>query len=269
MQFDGGVAVVTGAASGIGRALVQEAVRRGMSVGAADIDAVQLATLEREVGADRCLIGRVDVRDVERVNRFAEEVWARFGRVDLLCNNAGVLHAGSICETSSERWRQVVDINFFGVLNGVRAFLPRMLQRRTAAHIINTASSAGLTATPMLGAYTVSKYAVVALSETLLFELQAIHVPIGVSVVCPGPVATQIARNASSTPGATQARDWLNAGVAGGLSSTRCAEMVFDQAAAGRFWIFTHPEVLTAVDARTHGMHTTAVPLYSPPTPGP
>jgi len=268
MQFDGGVAVVTGAASGIGRALVREAARRGMSIAAADIDASHLATLAGEFGPDRCLTATVDVSNEDRVNQFADEVWARFGRVDLLCNNAGVLHAGGVCETSSERWRQVVEINLFGVLYGVRAFLPPMLRRGMAAHIINTASSAGLTATPLLGPYTVSKYGVVALSETLLFELQAMQAPIGVSVVCPGAVATQVARNASATPGATQVTEWLHSGVAQGMTATRCAEIIFEQAAAGRFWIFTHPEMLAEVDARTQGMHEAPAPIYVPPAGG-
>jgi NAD(P)-dependent dehydrogenase (short-subunit alcohol dehydrogenase family) len=268
MQIDGGVAVVTGAASGIGRALVQEAVRRGMSVAAADIDEPQLATLAAEVGPERCLTATLDVSDEGQVNRFADQVLTRFGQVDLLCNNAGILHAGSVCETGSERWRRVVDINLFGVLYGVRAFLPAMLQRGAPAHIVNTASTAGLTATPMLGAYTVSKYGVVALSETLLFELQAMPAQIGVSVVCPGPVATQVARNASSTANAAQAMDWLNSGVAQGMPATDCAELIFEQAAAGRFWIFTHPEMLAAVDARTQGMHDPRAPIYVPPGSG-
>ncbi len=265
MRFDGGIAVVTGAASGIGRALVEEAVRRGMSVAAADIDERHLATLVAEVGPDRCLTATLDVSDEDQMTRFANHVLTRFGHVDLLCNNAGVLHAGGVWETPSDRWRRVIDINLFGVLYGVRAFLPSMLQRGAPAHIVNTASSAGLTAYPMLGPYTVSKYGVVALSETLLFELQALQAPIGVSVVCPGPVATQVARNAGSTPGAGQALGWLNSGVAQGMPAMRCAEIIFEQAAAGRFWIFTHPEMLAAVDARTQGMHDPRRPVYVPP----
>lgn len=192
----GSVCVVTGAGSGIGRALALRLARTGAAhVYVCDIDPQRAD----RVGAELATCGTaatsvtLDVADAGAVAALAARVHDERGRTDLLCNNAGIGHAGAVAECELADWRRVVDVNLFGVIHGIHAFLPRMLAQGGRSHILNTASVAGLTPTPDMVPYTTSKYAVVGLSEALALELAG-H-DIGVTALCPGVIDTDIVRS--------------------------------------------------------------------------
>ena len=196
------VAVVTGAASGIGLALAERFATEGMKVVMADVEA---AALERAAAAVRAsaravLPVRVDVSRPEDVERLAGETYAAFGAAHVVCNNAGVAVLGAVHEHSLADWQWVIGVNLWGVIHGVRAFLPRMLAGGDEGHIVNTASMAGLTTAPFMSVYDVTKHGVVALSESMYKELEATGAPIGVSVVCPGLINTAIMRSSRNRP---------------------------------------------------------------------
>jgi NAD(P)-dependent dehydrogenase (short-subunit alcohol dehydrogenase family) len=247
------VAVITGGASGIGRAMAARFVADGMHVVIADIEQGALAATASELG----VVGlRVDVADSESVEQLAREVVDRFGAVHLLCNNAGVGGGGRITEQTLRDWRWVIDVNLWGVIHGLHAFLPHLTSAPGGAHVVNTASMAGLSAWPGIGPYNASKYAVVAISETLAVELAGTGV--GVSVLCPGVVRTNIftsqrnrpvhLRNGAPKSAARAANRQLME--QDGIDPATVADRVSDAVRSGQFWILTHPELLDAVEAR-------------------
>ena len=187
-DFQGRTAVVTGAASGIGRSTALLLAQLGATVHAADLDESGAAAVVREI--DGAVAHTVDVSDAAAVEALAERVYAAEGAVDILHNNAGVGHAGRVEETTLDEWRRVLGVNLMGVVHGVHSFVPRMLGQSRPAHIVNTASMAGLVAVPELAPYTTSKHAVVGLSESLNAELAPRG--IRVSAVCPGFIDTNI-----------------------------------------------------------------------------
>ena len=196
-ELAGRVAVVTGAGSGIGRALSQALAREGMRIAAADVDEAGLA--ETIKGLDAIAV-RTDVTDLAQVQALADRAWESFGAVHVLCNNAGVAVWGGL-ETATHRdWQWVLGVNLWGVIHGIEAFVPRMIARKSEGHIVNTASMAGLIASQGLGVYNTSKYAVVGLSETLVKDLRPYG--IGVSVLCPMGVATRIRDSERTRPAA-------------------------------------------------------------------
>ena len=194
-DFAGKTAVVTGAGSGIGRGMAVAFARAGAAcVVAADVDADgtdETARLVKDAGAD-AVPATVDVREGAQLEALAARIAEERGGTDVLCNNAGVFRGGVVWENPITDWDWVFSVNLYGVVNGLRAFVPGMIARGREAHIVNTASMAGLVATGMSGIYTVSKFAVVALSEVLARDLQTTGKPIGVSVLCPSAVATRI-----------------------------------------------------------------------------
>jgi NAD(P)-dependent dehydrogenase (short-subunit alcohol dehydrogenase family) len=201
-HFKDRVAVVTGAASGIGLALAERFAAEGMKVVMADIEGAALATAaERLRGkAPAVLATPVDVSRPEDVERLARETYQAFGAAHVLCNNAGVAVIGAVHEHTLADWQWVINVNLWGVIHGVRAFLPRMLAGGDEGHIVNTASMAGLTTAPFMSVYDVTKHGVVALSESMYKELQVTGSPIGVSVVCPGLIDTNIMRSSRNRP---------------------------------------------------------------------
>jgi len=266
-EFEGRTAVVTGAASGIGAAIARRCAREGMAVALADVDESGLETLRKELEGDgtRCLVQPTDVSRGDAVEALAERAFAELGGVHLLFNNAGVVVSGLSWERSEEDYRWVLGVNLWGVIHGIRAFVPRLIEQDEPAHIVNTASIAGLSAGPMLGPYTVSKHGVVGLTETLHHELAMVAPGIHVSCLCPGGVATGIMQSARNRPdelGETAARnaletvmeETLSAGIPEGMPPATLADKVFEAIRADRFWILTHPEFKPVFESRFQTM---------------
>ena len=251
---------MTGAASGIGLALAQRAAADGMDVVLADVDEPGLAEAADSLGALSgvgVLTMRCDVSDPEQVEALAQAAYDRFGSVELLCNNAGVGGGGVVAELSRKDWEWVLGVNLWGVIHGVTSFLPRMLDAGTPAHVVNTASMAGFFATAGMAPYAVSKFGVVALSESMRGELAGTEV--GVSVLCPGWVSTRIHESERNRPAeltverpprADEMRDMIRQVIESGLPASSVADRVFAAVQADRFWIFTHPEMVRATTAR-------------------
>lgn len=201
------VAVVTGAGSGIGRALAQRFAFEGMRLAVADVEADALdETVALLLDAGTQVLARpTDVTDAADVAELAADVYDRFGAAHVLCNNAGVFAGGLLWELDDATVDWVLDVNVRGILHGVRAFVPRMLAGGEPGHVVNTASSAGIFGSPYTGPYTVSKFAAVGMSEVLAWDLSISGAPIGVSVLCPGAVATRIGFSDRNRPAEVEA----------------------------------------------------------------
>ena len=257
-DFKGKVAVVTGAASGIGYGLAERCIASGMKVVLADIEreALHKARSAMEAkGADVRAIP-TDVSDCADVERLAEKSIDHFGAVHLLCNNAGVRKDGSIWESSLNDWKWVMGVNLWGIIYGLRTFVPIMLEQNTECHIVNTASIAGLISPHPSASYGVTKHAVVALSEQLYHELSQREAQIGVSVLCPSFVNTQFMDSARNRPAELSdgsARDdrigddetdhAFRRALREGMSPNELADHVFEAIVGRRFWIRPHPEL--------------------------
>jgi NAD(P)-dependent dehydrogenase (short-subunit alcohol dehydrogenase family) len=201
-EFDGKVAVVTGAASGIGRAMCDKFASLGMRIVMADVEASRLRGSAAQIEATGVdvLAVTVDVSQADELSRLAEKTLDRFGQVHVVCNNAGVFAGGLTWDAVGSDWEWVLGVNLYGVLHGIRAFVPIMLEQNEPGHIVNTCSMAGLINTPLSGAYNVSKHAALSLTETLYHELRMKDSPVGCSALCPELIRTGIANSARNRP---------------------------------------------------------------------
>lgn len=238
-ELRGKVAVITGGASGIGLALVMEAARRGMHVALADIGEDKLATAKAAVEAlgVKAIAVKTDVSKLADVQALHDRTLAELGEPWLVANNAGITKIALTWDHTEADWRRMFDINVGGVVNGLLAFLPG-LRKAGTGHIINTASAAGLITLPATSAYVASKHAVVGLSETLYRELIATKSGVGISVLCPALVKTNIlsssAHGDSEKPGPSMDAS------SHAMDPGEVATQVFDAILAKRFWILTH-----------------------------
>jgi NAD(P)-dependent dehydrogenase (short-subunit alcohol dehydrogenase family) len=264
----GKVAVVTGGASGIGRAMATRFAAEGMNVVIADIEEAPLQATSDELGVYGVC---TDVTDAASVAALADATLGRFGAVHVVCNNAGVGGGGLIKDLTLKDWQWVINVSLWGVIHGVHTFLPYLLQNPEGGHIVNTASMAGLIAGPGIGPYNAAKYGVVAISETLAAELAAEGSSVGVSVLCPGLVRTNIYTSQRNRPAAlrndkpkTSARganqEIANALLERGIDPAIVAGKVFDAIRNRTFWIITHPEFLPAVADRDARIQAAAAP---------
>lgn len=257
----GTVAVVTGAASGIGLALAGAFAAEGMKLVLADVEAAELEGVcdsLRSAGAEAVAVP-TDVSDPEAVEALREAALRAFGGVHVVCNNAGVGVGGPLWEVPLEAFEWVMGVNFWGVVHGIRTFVPHLVAEGVG-HVVNTASAAGLVASPFLGPYTVSKFGVVALSETLAMELAGSGV--GVSVLCPLWVRTRIHESGRNAPPAAAdamerggdlaaaGREMVGQLVEAGLAPEVVARKVVAAVKEGTFWVLPHKQVLGALQRR-------------------
>ena len=262
-DLKGKVAVVTGAASGIGRALAERFVVEGMKVVLADVeeDALKKAVSELDDAGADVLAVRTDVSKLADVEALARVTLDAFGAVHVVCNNAGVAGPiGPLWTQRPEDWQWVLGVNLWGVIHGIRVFVPILLAQGDEGHVVNTASIAGLLAIPNTGPYTASKHAVVAVSETLHHELALVGAKIRVSVLCPGFVRTAIAdshRNRPDAPAPAGAGPGDDAWVEGfrraidaGIPPEICAHRVIEAMAEERLYVLTHADLAKGVHAR-------------------
>ena len=198
-NLDGKVAVVTGAAHGIGRALALGFAAEGMRVAAVDIDEAGAQATAALIGSG-AVARRVDVADAEAVDALADDCFAEFGQVDLLVNNAGVFQGGLCWERSMADWQWAFGVNVFGIIHGQRSFLPRMIAQNTEGHVLNTASVAAFVSAPFSGPYVVSKCAALSLTECLAHDLAVVGAKIGASVLVPSAFDTTIAHSSAVRP---------------------------------------------------------------------
>lgn len=196
-DFAGRVAVVTGGGSGIGAAMARAFAREGMRIVLADVDESAMERVAGGLGVET-LCCRTDVSRLDSVRELAERAFSRFGAVHVVCNNAGVVVNGPMESLTHNDWVWTINVNLWGVIHGVEAFVPRLVAQGQGGHIVNTASMAGLVPMQGMGAYVTSKYAVVGLSETLQRDLSGYG--IGVSVLCPMVVDTEIFRAERNRP---------------------------------------------------------------------
>ena len=278
-DLSGKTAVITGAASGIGLELAKQFGASGMNLVLADIErpALDQAAAELSAAGYPVLAHEIDVREHAQIIELERVARERFGNIHVLCNNAGVGAGGLVADPDNlEAWRWTIDINLWGVIYGCKVFLPGMLEHGEPSHIVNTASMAGLGSAPTMGPYNISKYGVVALSETLSKEMQLASSAVGVSVLCPAFVATGIARSDRNMPAEVKAtmpdrgdtvsgmQGAIEAMVANGISTEIVGAAVLDAVRNDHFWILTHDEAKPGVMQRAEDIVNGVNPTVQP-----
>jgi len=263
-ELNGKVAVITGGASGIGKAMAERFAKAGMKLALVDIESDRLeetAEALRKEGAE-VLTQIVDVADAEAMDELARIVFDHFGTAHVICNNAGVAAAGKAWELTVADWEFTMRPNLWGVIHGVRVFGPRLIEQGEG-HFVNTASMAGLVSMSGMAAYNVTKYGVVALSETLFEDLRSIESEVGVSVLCPAFVQSRIwdsernrpAHLQNATDGEVDAgkeagRNMLRAVIEGAMPAANVANHVHDAVVGNQLYILTHKGTKGALEKR-------------------
>jgi NAD(P)-dependent dehydrogenase (short-subunit alcohol dehydrogenase family) len=272
-EFRGKTAVVTGAGSGIGRALCLGFAAEGMNVAMADIDADALggaaATVSTGSPSVEVMTCICDVSDRKAVDALADSVFDRWGQVDVLCNNAGVFVGGLIWDRPQADFEFVFGANLWGILNGIRSFVPRMIARGTEGHVVNTSSVAGLFGAPFEAPYAISKFAAFAATESLAHDLQSAGSSIKASVLCPGMITTNIVTSDRLRPHGLVTdltedqkfvTDYLAGAVAGGMDPAQVATTVIAAIRAEQFLILTHESYARALVARYEALIARRLP---------
>jgi NAD(P)-dependent dehydrogenase (short-subunit alcohol dehydrogenase family) len=270
-DLDGRVAVVTGAAHGIGRALAVGLAAEGMRVVAVDIDGAGARATATRIGPGGTA-QQVDVADAEAVDALADTCFAELGRVDLLVNNAGVFQGGLCWERSIEDWQWCLGVNVFGIIHAQRSFLPRMIAQGTDGHVVNTASVAAFVSAPLSGPYVVSKCAAFSLTECLAHDLAVVGSQIGASVLVPSAFDTAIARSSTVRPGrfgvdTTEDGQGTAAALAEivsrGMSPAEAVAPVLDAVRSGTFLIPTRPSYAVQLRHRYESLRAREVPALT------
>jgi NAD(P)-dependent dehydrogenase (short-subunit alcohol dehydrogenase family) len=258
-DLSGRVAVITGGGSGIGCGMAQAFAEAGMHVVIADIDLQAAEAAAEEVASRgvRSLALQVDVAQRASLEQLAERAYGKFGSVHLLCNNAGVTTFGFMLEDlSDDDWRWVIEVNLFGVIHGLQAFLPRMRSQAGEKHVVNTASIAGVNPVPMVAPYVASKYAVVGISEALRMEGAGAN--ISCSVLCPGNVNTRIVEAERNRPEQFGQRKpgnpFVQQAIAEGMDPLLVGRIVRRAVEDDEPFIFTHPETRIPLEQRSQGL---------------
>jgi NAD(P)-dependent dehydrogenase (short-subunit alcohol dehydrogenase family) len=251
----GKVAVVTGGASGIGRGIASRLIAQGMKVVIADVERATLDATAEALGATGI---PVDVSSLESVKALGDEVLRRFGAVHLVCNNAGVGSVAPLEKMTSADWQWMLGVNLWGVIHGVNVFLPMLKANPDGGHIVNTASMGGLTTLPGLGGYTTTKFAVVAFSETLAAELGEEGSRVGVTVLCPGPVRSNIKSSHRNRPASLPAGGLMDKDLEQSegapamvwLEPEQVGDIVVRAIKRGDLYALTHPDMAGLAAAR-------------------
>jgi NAD(P)-dependent dehydrogenase (short-subunit alcohol dehydrogenase family) len=248
-DFRSRIAVITGAASGIGRALAKKSLNEGMKVILADVEEEPLYSAEQEFKAQgaEILAVKTDVRIYKEVETLLQKTLSKYGEVHLLINNAGVAPGGAVWEVTLNDWEWVLGVNLRGIIHGIKAFIPVMIKQQTECHVVNTASIAGLIAAGIYDApYRTTKHAIVSLTEALYSDLKMRKTKIGVSVLCPGEVESNLWNHERNRPPELRNSD-LPQGEpkeesrGNEMPPGQCADIVFDGIRENRLYILTHP----------------------------
>jgi NAD(P)-dependent dehydrogenase (short-subunit alcohol dehydrogenase family) len=265
-ELSGGVAVVTGAANGLGLAIARACARAGMKLVLADIDTGGLQSAQRELESlTRCVSLQVDVRQREQVEALASLAFDTFARTDIVFNNAGVLLVRPVLETTPADWQWLLDINLWSVIHGIAAFVPRMLMQGCEGRIVNTASAAGFISESSLAAYCVTKHAVVTLSESLHKELRSKGSMLGVTILSPAFVPTNIAKSGQGrqdagtaralSPGALEAQAQIEKAIGSGrLTPDDVARKVLQGVRDRSLYVFTHRKIRAGIEERNNAV---------------
>ncbi|MET7332461.1 SDR family NAD(P)-dependent oxidoreductase [Nonomuraea sp. NPDC005650] len=270
-ELSGKVAVVTGAASGIGRALALRFAAEGMTLMLADVDPGGLAETAYQAGDGKVLTQVTDVSDAAAVRHLANRCFGEFGAVHVLCNNAGVFQGGRMWTRGEEDFAWLLGVNLWGVLHGIHEFVPRMIEQDTEGHIVNTVSVAGLFTSPGSGGYAVTKYAAMAASQALAEDLAATGSKLRVTALCPGAVRTRIADSERlrppglvTTPTQDEAdvQAWVGRAAQRGLDPAEVADLVVAAIREERFLVLTDPGHAARLRLQTETLLTGNLPPY-------
>lgn len=265
LEFAGRAAVITGAGSGIGRALALHAARLDMQLALADIDAGALAAVESEAKAlgASAIAAVVDVRNRAQLDAFATQVFATFDSVALVFANAGVMRAATSWLQPAADWELIVDVNLKGAGHTAAAFMPRLIAQDTAAQVIFTGSTSAFLPRPQLSAYSCTKHALWGLAEAMQLELRMQEAKVGVSFLAPAGVRTAIASVASTAPGGEMQESIRSLIDAYGMAPEELAERTFTALREQKFWILPHPEFKAQLLARAARVDDEAAPEFA------
>ena len=269
-DYTGKIVVITGAANGMGKELARQFAAKGAKLSLADIDAENLAVVEKELkaGGTAVITDVFDVSNYEAMEAFSKKTFKTYGKVDFFFNNAGVISVGSIWEQPLSDWKWLFDVNVMGIVHGIKAFIPAMIKQDKECRIINTASIAGLLTVENSPAYVASKFASLSLSEVLELQLQYANAKVKAHVICPAVVKTDLNHCTRHRPKNIynendpyyQTKDYksradvMNSAIVVGMPVEEAVKIIIDAVEKDIFYILTHPVYNPAITARVAGI---------------